>query len=85
MPKEEVLKRHLAIFTYDLSKLDKVTKVRFVYVLKGRKGEKGLVLELGGHFLVPGCFLLPIEKSAEIESVFDMWKVTYKKEEVLTR
>ena len=85
MPREEVFKRHLAIFTYDLSDLDKVTKVKFVYVLKGRKPGEGMVKELGGYFLVPGCFVVPISKASEIESVFKLWKVHYKQEEVLMR
>ena len=85
MSREESFKRHLAIFTYDLSKLDKVTKVRFVYVLKGRNKAKGMVLELGGRFLVPGCFTVPINKSEEIESIFKLWGVPYNKEEALMR
>ena len=83
MGKEEVSNRHLAIFSYDLSKLDKVTKVRFVYVLKGRKYGEGLVKALGGYFLVPGCFIVPFLRSNEIESTFKLWKVPYKKEEVI--
>ena len=82
---KEGLNRHLVLFTYDLSKLDKVTKVRFVYVLKGRKDGQGLIKALGGHFLVPGCFIVPFSKSHEVESTFKLWKVSYKKEEALMR
>lgn len=85
MGREEAFNRHSAIFTYDLSKLDKVTKVRFVYVLKGRKEGRGLVTALDGEFLVPGCFTVPISKASEVESTFRLWKVPYKKEEVLMR
>ena len=81
MPRKE----GLAVFTYDLSKLDNVTKVRFVYLLKGRIEGKGLVKELNGQFLVPGCFVIPTEKINEIENVFKQWKVQYKKEGVLIR
>lgn len=75
--------KHKAIFSYDISKLDKVTKVRFVYLLKGRKAGKGLVKELNGYFLVPGCFVVDISKSEKIEAIFRQWKVQYKKQEVL--
>ena len=85
MGEKEAFNRHLAIFTYELSKLDKVTKVRFVYLLKGRKQGEGLVKSIGGHFLVPGCFIVPISKSHEVESTFKLWKIPYKKEEVLMR
>ena len=83
--KDEVFKRHSAIYTYDLSKLDNVTKVRFVYFLKGRTAGKGFIKELNGRFLVPGCFIVPIEKTKQAEMMFKAWKVQYKKEEVLMR
>jgi len=85
MPNKEEFKRHISIFTYDLSKLNNVKKVRFVYLLKGRIENTGLVNELGGYFLVPGCFAIPSERSAEMEIVFKLWKVPHKKEEVLMR
>jgi hypothetical protein len=85
MSEKEEFRKHSAIFTYDLSQLDSVTKVRFVYVLKGRKAGDGLIKHLGGYFLVPGCFIVPISKAEEVESVFKLWKISYKKEEVLMR
>ena len=85
MPGNDEFKRHVSIFTYDLSKLNSVKKVRFVYLLKGRKEDTGLVNEFKGYFLVPGCFAVPSERSAEVELVFKLWKVPYKKEEVLMR
>ena len=85
MPEQEDFKRHMTIITYNLSKLNSVKKVRFVYLLKGRTENTGLVNEFKGHFLVPGCFMIPSERSAEIELVFKLWKVPYKKEEVLMR
>jgi hypothetical protein len=83
MTVKEVLCRPFSIFTYDLSKIDNVTKVRFVYLLKGRKQGQGLVDESKGRFLVPGCFIIPTEVSSAIELIFKQWKVPYKKEEVL--
>lgn len=85
MPKEDEPRRGLIIFTYNLSKLDNVTKVRFVYALKGRKEGKGLVRQLNGFFLVPGCFAVPALKSDEIEAALKQWKIPYKKEGVLIR
>jgi len=85
MPKDEVFSRSTAIYTYDLSKLDNVTKVRFVYLLKGRKKGHGLIDELNGKFLVPGCFLIDISKTEKIESIFRQWSVSFKKEEVLMK
>lgn len=85
MSGKEGFKRLFSIFTYDLSKLDNVSKVRFVYVLKGRGGKEGIVERVNGNFLVPGCFIVPSEKASEIETVFKIAKVPYKKHEVLMR
>ncbi len=82
---KEGFRQHSVIFTYDLSKLKNVDKVKFVYLLKGRTGGQGLVKSLNGRFLVPGCFIIPFEKSADIEKTFRQWKVDYEKEEVFTR
>ena len=39
-----------SIYSYDLSNLKPSIKVRFVYVLKGRGKEKGIVKEKKGEF-----------------------------------
>ncbi len=83
MSEKDSSKTVLAIFTYDLSNIDNITKVRFVQLLKGRNGNKGIITSFGGRFLVPGCFAVPVSKSDEIESVLKLWKISYKKEGVL--
>ncbi len=83
MSEKEEFKRHFSIFTYDLSKLDNVSKVRLVHVLKGRNNKEGVVERMKGRFFAPGCFIIPTEKSNEVETVFKLAKVPYKKEEVL--
>lgn len=72
-----------SLYYYDLSKMDKSSKVRLVYVLKGRKGEDGLVKKFDGAFLVPGCFIVPVDKDYEIKEVMDKWKVNYKRKRIL--
>ena len=81
--KENKLKLKV-IYSYNLTKLDKSTKVRFVYVLKGRPGEKGIVENMGGEFLAPGCFILPYTKDKEMSEVFKLWKVKARRIIVLT-
>ncbi|MFC1697570.1 hypothetical protein ACFL1H_04515 [Nanoarchaeota archaeon] len=73
---------HLVLYTYDISKVDKVKKVRFVFALKGRKGGIGLVKELGGKFLVPGCFIIPIKSDKEMQEIFKLWEIKYFRQEV---
>ncbi len=75
--------RHYVIYTYDLTRTSASNKVRFVYLLKGRKGEKGLVQKLKGSFLAPGCFQIPISNDQELQEIFQKWKIPYIKKEVL--
>ncbi|MBD3313933.1 hypothetical protein GF345_05820 [Candidatus Woesearchaeota archaeon] len=81
--KESGFSQNYAIYTYDISDLEPSKRVRFVYALKGRGDEKGLIEELGGIFLVPGCFRIPAAKSREIDSVFRLWKVRNKRYKAL--
>ena len=65
---------HLLI-TYDISAKSPSEKVRFVYLLKGRRDETGIVETLGGTFLAPGCFIVPKKTEKEIKQIFKLWKV----------
>ena len=75
----------VVLYTYDLTKQPKSKAVRFVYLLKGRKGEKGIVNDFKGQFMAPGCFFIPIKKDKEMEGIFEMWKIPFKKKMYLTR
>jgi len=83
MGERGVFNRAYTIFTYEISKLDKVSRVRFVYLLKGRNSAKGLIEELKGRFLTNGCFILPSENQRQMEILMKSWQVSYKIEEVL--
>ena len=68
-----------SIYSYDLSNLKPSIKVRFVYVLKGRGSEKGIVLEKKGEFLANSCFMVDVKHDKEIQEIFELWNVKYKK------
>ena len=72
------------LYTYILSKENKSKAVRFVYVLKGRGKEAGIVEKLKGSFLAPGCFIIPIKNDREMQSVFKLWRVRFKRRLMLT-
>lgn len=76
-------KEEKVLFWYDLTSLKPSHKVRFVYTLKGRKGETGLIEKFGGEFLVNGCFILPAEKEKEMREVFKFWKVKFKNKKIM--
>ncbi|MDP2908633.1 MAG: hypothetical protein Q8N77_02390 [Nanoarchaeota archaeon] len=52
--------------SYFLEKLEKKDKIRFHYMLRGKKGEYGLLKKYGGELLKPGL----IEVYPEYENVF---------------
>ena len=84
--KEISLKFKLKVFVlyvYNLTKQPKSKKVRFVYVLKGRGKESGLVKEFKGEWLAPGCFMIPLKNDKEMQEVFDHWKIPYKRKLML--
>lgn len=91
--KEEVLlgdlsKKHalnlLILYTYSLSKQPKSKAVRFVYLLKGRAKEPGIIKQFKGRFLAPGCFIIPSKKDKEMQQIFTLWKIPFKKISILT-
>ena len=73
-----------ALYTYSLSKQSKSIAVRFVYLLKGRAKEPGIIKEFKGSFLAPGCFIIPVKKDKEMQEIFSYWKIPFKKMQMLT-
>ena len=57
--------------------------VRFVYILKGRPGESGLIEELNGKFLAPGCFIIPFQHDNEIQDLLSKWKIKFTRKLIL--
>ena len=70
------------IITYNLKKLKPSKRVLFVYLLKGRNKEKGIVKELKGEFLANGCFIINESNFSEIKLIFKKWEVRFKQKEV---
>jgi len=73
----------VSLYSYNLSNLKSSDKVKLVYLLRGRKGEIGIVRKLGGEWIADNCFIFPIEKDYEISNIFKKWGIEYKKKEVL--
>lgn len=70
------LKPYIA-FTYSLKNLSQSEKTIFSYTLKGRRGEKGVLEELGGKNPARGLILIPIEHSEEFKEILSKHKVNY--------
>jgi len=74
----------LVLYTYELSNQPKSKAVRFVYLLKGREINSGIINEFNGKFIAPGCFLIPIKKDKEMQEIFAHWKIPFKRKAILT-
>ncbi|MEM4214903.1 MAG: nucleotidyltransferase domain-containing protein [Candidatus Pacearchaeota archaeon] len=72
-----------ALYSYDISKLKPSSKVRFIYLLKGRKSSKGIVSQFRGEWITDSCFIIPIEKDNEMITILKKWRVQYKRKEIL--
>lgn len=71
------------LYYYDISEMKKSDKVRFVYLLKGRKKGQGIVDEFKGKFLVNGCFIVPVDRDGEMLEIMNKWKVKFGRKRIL--
>lgn len=70
------------LFNYFLTGKTHTEKVKFNYVLSGRK-EKGIVSYLEGKQIAPCVVKIPIKNSLEFEEVLKKHKISYSKMNVL--
>ena len=75
--------RNKCLFRYELSGLNSSKKVQVVNFLRGKKDEKGLVLEKDGEWLSNQVFLCPVIYDSIFERFFLNSKVKFKKYHVL--
>lgn len=71
------------LYCYDLSTEPASKKVRFVNLMRGRRGEEGIVARNLGEFISSSAFLMPIEKDKEIQEILDFWKIKYTRRKLL--
>ena len=71
-----------SLFWYNLKDLSHSQKVKFNYILAGRK-QKGIIESLGGERLAGGAIKIPIETSLEFEEILKNNKIDYKKKNIL--
>jgi hypothetical protein len=71
------------LYSYSLADMPSSKKVRFVYLMKGRKSEMGLVENFKGEYVSSSAFIIPLSKDAEMIEVLGMWGVEYKRRKIL--
>lgn len=65
------------LFVYSLKELSLSQKTIFQYAMKGRRGQKGLLLSRGGESLGKGVILIPLKHSEEFKDLFEKLKIKY--------
>ena len=75
--------KNQCLFKYELSDLPASKKVQVVNFLRGRRDEKGLVLEKGGEWISNQVFLCPVLSDFIFDGFFINSKVKFKKYYVL--
>lgn len=75
--------RPQALYSYSLSNEHSGKKVRFVYLLRGRDGNEGLVKKWKGYFISNNAFIIPICNDADARELFDSWKIKYKRIKIM--
>ena len=63
------------LYSYNLKKIQKSLAVRFVYALKGRDKNIGIVEEFGGEFIASACFFIPFIRDKEMQEIMKQWGI----------
>lgn len=71
------------LFNYSLTSLTPSKKVNLVNLLRGSKGEKGLVEKNGGEWLANQVFIVPVDISSLFEEIFNNFNINFKRRYVL--
>ncbi|MBU0627700.1 MAG: nucleotidyltransferase domain-containing protein [Nanoarchaeota archaeon] len=71
------------LYTYDISKEKPSKKVRWVYLLKGRGENEGIVHKFKGTYISNSSFIMPIEKDEEMIELFKQWDIKFYRKKLL--
>jgi predicted nucleotidyltransferase len=71
------------LFTYSLQGLTSSERVRFHYVMRGRRDSEGMLTKLKAELLGDGVILVPTSSEDELSEIFKKWKCQYKARRVL--
>lgn len=74
--------KSFTLFTYNLRNKTHNEKVKFNYILSGRK-DTGVVEWLEGKHISPGSIQIPIKNSLEFEEILKKHKISYSKKNIL--
>ena len=73
------------LFIYELKGMKPSDKVRFLYSLKGRRKKPGILTSISPKIVARGLIIVPTDKEDKITSLFEHWKVKYRRIKMLTQ
>ena len=73
------------LFKYSLRNLDKNSKTKFTYALKGRGDNPGVLEKAGGKHLAPQVVMVPPQETDNLRTFLERWEVSYEEYEVAMR
>lgn len=71
------------LYKYDLKKEKPSKKVRFVYLLKGRAKNKGIIEQFNGNYISNSSFMIPVEKDEEMLEILKEWEIKFYRKKLL--
>jgi hypothetical protein len=71
------------LYSYNLTEMPNSKKVRFVYLLKGRNHEKGIVEQFDGEYISSSAFMIGLAKEKEMDEIISKWGVIHKKRRIM--
>ncbi|ASJ01169.1 nucleotidyltransferase domain-containing protein [Thermococcus gorgonarius] len=80
---ESLNARGYTLFRFSYSSLPQNEKVRFIYSLRGRRKEGGILKRLNALELAPGIVLVPISATFEFAEFLRRWGLDYERAPVL--
>ncbi len=72
-----------SLYSYDLSSQPPSQKVKFVYLMRGRDGQEGLIRKLKGYFISNNSFVVPLEFDSQLIEVLDQWNIKYNRKKIM--
>lgn len=71
------------LFSYSVASFHPPMKVKIVNILRGKKGEKGIVESNGGEWIANQVFNVPLKSEKIFDEFFDKFSVKFKKSYIL--
>lgn len=71
------------LFSYSIASFPSPIKVKIVQILRGKKGEKGIVISNKGEWIANQVFSVPLESEKIFDEFFNKFSVKFKKSYIL--